>query len=728
MKAKARKVILIVLSVILSAALTYGAAAAATLSAEYEGGGSAVTDAFARLFADPFPLTFKKTVYNLFGVALDKNVTAGKDGYLFPTKTDEFDYTADIAGAAHYSDDIKSRFLYSLQTRRDALALDGCELYVFVIPNSQTVLQNKLKTINKNGTTAAKDLEKYLYDNGFNNFHLLDDEMQNKEYEVYNNTENTVNGYGAYVIYDSIASVMPDNVQKRSHRLTLDSEDILISYSDGGALAKEAGIEKLVKNKNVTYNSKKFTQAYTSNIHGGVTVCELKDEYNAFLGRSEVLIQIPDNERTLFLPLFSASYTNTVYNNTLSYSNTAASLAEPSVCLYILREDRLTSLLDSEDINTYLSHTDSGRVTSQPEVSSVSYKRSGTAMVAGVCGDGVKVTVRSKRDVTSVVCRDGLFIAELEADNGEELQLYAESDEKERSDTEKCTVPAAAAAEESVFAGGLSMLYYGDTVNGYTGADLIDETRLEKTKNRFLKIRDKIREASGKDTEIIFLTAPDPLTVYPDAASDELYQKKADKTLFDQLKELLSGADGVTFLDIREEMRQNTDIDKLYYQTDTHWTELGAYFGYRAVINAVSQKYPQISPLPLNSFEFTEKSVSGGDLASFAGFSGVAENVRFLKFGSELKAAGIADKPETIDRSVYSAELESKVNDVSLPVAVLIRDSYSANLFPYICEHFSCLYAQRMWDYTPDYGKISECKPDYVIYVIGQRNVNIIFK
>ncbi|MBR0061541.1 MAG: hypothetical protein IJP68_08675 [Selenomonadaceae bacterium] len=62
------------------------------------------------------------------------------------------------------------------------------------------------------------------------------------------------------------------------------------------------------------------------------------------------------------------------------------------------------------------------------------------------------------------------------------------------------------------------------------------------------------------------------------------------------------------------------------------------------------------------------------------------------------------------------------MNNDALPVAVMIRDSYSANLFPFICEHFSYLYCQSMWNYTPDYDKIAELKPDYVIYVICERN------
>lgn len=719
---KAKKAIVIILSVILAVFLAYSTAATVTLCSEDEDGGfAAFSDALVRLYSDPFVLTAKKTLYRLFGVVADKNVKAGSDGYLFPVYGDGFDYASDINGQMRYDEDTKARFLYSLKARQKAYQNDGCELYVYVIPNSQTVLKDKLKT-KSDEKTAAEDLEAFLHENGFENFRMLSDALTGREYDTYNNTENTVNGYGAYMIYRQIASNMPDGILRRCELMTLDGADITVSYSDGGALAKAAGIDKLIKNKNVTYPSAKFTSRYTSKIVSGLTVCRLKDEHNGFIGRSSVLFQIPDGERTLLMPLFSASYTDTVYNNSLAYSYTAYSNANPTVSVCIVREDRLSELLNDADIKTYETQNESGTddpATKTPDVTAVSCKQSGHVFVAGECESGATVTVRSGTESVTVLCKDGIYIAELQAKKGDEIKIYADYPGKLRSDTVKCEAPSAATAEEGVFAGKYSTLYYGVTVADFTGSNKYKPEQLEQIKNRFEAVKEKICEASGKQTKIIFLSAPDPLSVYPEYATDRHYGKKADITRLDQFKETLSGIDGVTFLDIRETMRQNTDIDKLYYQTDTHWTETGAYFGYRAIAEAVGQE-----PYPLYALKPEEKSVSSGDLSSFAGLSGMTETVRFLTPEFRLKAAGVEDKPDTIDRSVYAGELESAVDDSGLPTAVMIRDSYSANLFPLICEHFGRLYCQSMWEYEPDYKKIAEIRPDYVIYVICERNID----
>ena len=257
------------------------------------------------------------------------------------------------------------------------------------------------------------------------------------------------------------------------------------------------------------------------------------------------------------------------------------------------------------------------------------------------------------------------------------------------------------------------------------GDNLLKADKLALVRKRVEKIRDSVRKSSGKDTKIIILAAPDPLSVYPEAAPDELYGKRGAVSRLDQYRTALSDVEGVVFLDVRAEMQQNRDVGRLYYQTDTHWTETGAYFGYRAITDAISADFPSVTPYPFNAFKAETVEAAPGDLAGFADLHGISERITVLRPVTRQRAVGLPEKPDTIDRSVYGGELTSAVNDDSLPVAVMIRDSYSANLFPLIGEHFSFLYAQSMWRYDPEYKKIAEYAPDYVIFVICERNLGI---
>ena len=53
----------------------------------------------------------------------------------------------------------------------------------------------------------------------------------------------------------------------------------------------------------------------------------------------------------------------------------------------------------------------------------------------------------------------------------------------------------------------------------------------------------------------------------------------------------------------------------MYYQTDTHWNRLGAFYVYQLIINRIREDFPQISPtLSIQDFIVETKVDSSGDL------------------------------------------------------------------------------------------------------------------
>ena len=85
------------------------------------------------------------------------------------------------------------------------------------------------------------------------------------------------------------------------------------------------------------------------------------------------------------------------------------------------------------------------------------------------------------------------------------------------------------------------------------------------------------------------------------------------------------------------------------------------------------------------------------------------------------------DKPDTISRPEGVDDIIFTVDNEDLPSAYMVRDSYAMQLIPQIGEHFSQLHAEEMWNYEIDYKVLRELKPDYVIYVIAERNIGPIF-
>jgi len=63
-------------------------------------------------------------------------------------------------------------------------------------------------------------------------------------------------------------------------------------------------------------------------------------------------------------------------------------------------------------------------------------------------------------------------------------------------------------------------------------------------------------------------------------------------------------------------LMQNKNKGLLYFTTDTHWTYLGAYFGYRELINAMKRDFKDIKPLDIKDFTKEEYIYNRPDLAN----------------------------------------------------------------------------------------------------------------
>ena len=113
-------------------------------------------------------------------------------------------------------------------------------------------------------------------------------------------------------------------------------------------------------------------------------------------------------------------------------------------------------------------------------------------------------------------------------------------------------------------------------------------------------------------------------------------------------------------------------------------------------------------------------------MACVLGLDGLTELVPHLTAEYEKRSDLDYVNPTTIYRSELVPAFSSSVSDPSLPSAIMLRDSYSTHLFPFMSEHFSSLYCEEMWDYSLDYELVARLSPDYIIYIVCERNISSI--
>uniref|UniRef100_A0A7C4EJP9 AlgX/AlgJ SGNH hydrolase-like domain-containing protein n=1 Tax=Fundidesulfovibrio putealis TaxID=270496 RepID=A0A7C4EJP9_9BACT len=215
---------------------------------------------------------------------------------------------------------------------------------------------------------------------------------------------------------------------------------------------------------------------------------------------------------------------------------------------------------------------------------------------------------------------------------------------------------------------------------------------------------------AAQNIPYLLVVAPNKSTIYPERVSHRFGRSGLPSRL-DQLLEALAVA-GVDVVDLRRsQMEAKATGRKAYYRSDSHWSPLGAYFGYAEVILRLKDRFPQLSPAPLSDFSFSEAPGLPGGLAGMIALGGMyPENALIMTPLTPRTAKVVEGEPAQIN---HFQPLAVYTNDKpDLPRAVIVRDSFSHEMMPFLAEHFSRLVC--LWPYPTNTVSVRSLMPEQI--------------
>jgi hypothetical protein len=233
---------------------------------------------------------------------------------------------------------------------------------------------------------------------------------------------------------------------------------------------------------------------------------------------------------------------------------------------------------------------------------------------------------------------------------------------------------------------------YG-ALKDYQGMLKYNPEILKKLLNLLIR---EYREAKKNGIKYAFVVVPDKHTIYPEFLPDKIQNNKTNNDiLIEQLTKKLKAIEpDFPILDLRESLLEAKKDNIIYWQADTHWNEVGAYYGYRTIANFLN-----IKPLSLDNFNKIEKVKNDGNLASM--INKEVEYIDYsLKYKNKPKFSLVVNKNT---KEIYSKKwnlplekeygrhslLEYKNKNKKLPKLLMFRDSYTDHLKEFLPNHFS---------------------------------------
>jgi hypothetical protein len=189
-------------------------------------------------------------------------------------------------------------------------------------------------------------------------------------------------------------------------------------------------------------------------------------------------------------------------------------------------------------------------------------------------------------------------------------------------------------------------------------------------------------------------------------------------TRFDTLLRDLSEPARSIMIDPRPAMRAAAaahDPVLLYPKTETHWNELGAFYGYRSIMTALARSIPIDHPETLSLDHYNVKSFpyAGGDMAVRVLFSPWRFDDTYVTVQPKMPFAGIEQSEVAHDHTLYR-------NPNGKGRLVVFGDSFVHKLMPFLAQNFAEVH--RYSAEEVDGAVVAQLRPSAVVFQMVERH------
>lgn len=371
-----------------------------------------------------------------------------------------------------------------------------------------------------------------------------------------------------------------------------------------------------------------------------------------------------------------------------------------------------------------------------PELTFTSHSGENTVVMGGKCVQDAKIHIRSSdNSIEKTFSTDYTdWCVEIEIPSGI-TNLLLTQEESGKGESEQIIVTVQPRPGFSLADQGVCQVAFGDKMQGHffgqledwCGTNILSDNQVEGVQKR---IKSKVDYLAGRDCKLVYLIITNPMEIYPETAPERFVRSDKDISRTEQFEKAARAA-GATVIDAREILEEHRDdIYKIYNKTDSHWTSYGAYWGYKILMDEIGKDYEAAKPLPIDgNFEFYNKESMSGDMMVHLQLQNslLHENGTFVKWLTKavsnpdvyVKGSVQLDFSPVQDTQTVSNRLDPE----GKPTAMIVRDSFSTNIYGYVNNSFSEVYWQNMWNYKFDKDYIENTNPDYYIYIVAERNI-----
>jgi len=231
--------------------------------------------------------------------------------------------------------------------------------------------------------------------------------------------------------------------------------------------------------------------------------------------------------------------------------------------------------------------------------------------------------------------------------------------------------------EKTTIAGRDGWLFFAkeNALDDYLGNNIYDDATLEEYLEKMVRLQE-LCDAKGK--KLYFMIPPNKEQVYAEKMPS--YEVVDEYKRAQRLVDYVQKNSDIQIIYPIDELRAAKDVCQIYFKTDTHWTEAGAYVGVQALYELMG-----IPTTDIRSLSKTSSSYLGGDLLLLGNLNqeDYADDIRYhLDYRMDLGVTA-NDGGQFVD-DIFST-VSTCTNRCN---AVLVGDSFRLFMAEYLSKDF----------------------------------------
>ena len=249
-----------------------------------------------------------------------------------------------------------------------------------------------------------------------------------------------------------------------------------------------------------------------------------------------------------------------------------------------------------------------------------------------------------------------------------------------------------------------------NTVGAFTGKSLLNAEELAALRDSLAAQK---KYFADRGASFLIMLPPNKMTVYGEYAPKAYRKLRAPKSQYEQTEEAAAEA-GIPFINLKKVFYGAKGENLLYYKTDTHWNNYGAYLATAKLAEALGGTVPPVESI-------LSDRVPCGDNFRMSGAAGECIDIHFeplVSFSAPAVKCTQGINEGHLICANDAAPIKKRV--------VIARDSFTEKMLPYISRLFQraiLLWSGKVSD-EEMFDIIEKEKPDYVIYNYAERNAS----